>query len=166
MTRTDGFPSFVEAVVGRPVRGSWWAHEQSGPIFSLAEAIHDSNEVLSLKLIQGKVTFVHESLWPALARIVTDPEWREARRRKLSSDAARLLGSVERKGSVRLDPAHLKVGKELEPTLLVHSGSVHTEKGSHATLLSAWKRVFDADAMARSRKLSLDDAKSQLRMNV
>src|SRR5262245_27581043 len=162
MTRSDGYPSFADAVAGGPVRGSWWTHPRAGRIFRLSNVLHDSREVLAVKLVQGKVTFLHEALWPPLARVVTDDGWRKSIRSRLSPGAAGLLRAVERRGTLRLDKATIKSGKELEPTLLVHTGSVHTEKGSHATVLTSWKKFFDARTLALSKQLSLDEAKSRL----
>lgn len=151
-------PSLVEAIVGGPVKGSWWGHAKGRLIFELADALHDSKDVLSLKLVDGKVTFLHRSLWPALARVVDDKEGR----RRLSPSAKRLLTRVERSGSLRLDEAGLKGRKELESTLLVHSGNMHTEKGSHATVLTSWRKMFDAGTLTRSRRLTLDEALEKL----
>ena len=62
-------PSLVEAVAGEPVRGNWWSHPKSHEIFEVTRAIRDSNEVLVCRLIEGKVTFVHRRVWPALVRV-------------------------------------------------------------------------------------------------
>ena len=62
-------PSFAEFVAGEPIRGSWWGHPRGGDIFRLAEAVMDSGEVLVCKLVDGKVTYVHRRLWPALVRV-------------------------------------------------------------------------------------------------
>ena len=155
-------PSLVEAIAGGPVKGSWWGHPKGKLIFRLAESLHDSGEVLSLKLVEGKVTFLQEKLWAALARIVTDIAWRRAAGYGLSPDAGKLLRVVERRESLRLDKAGLKGRKELEASLLVHTGSMHTEKGSHTTVLTSWRRVFNADTLASSRRLSLAEALSLL----
>jgi hypothetical protein len=61
-------PSVAEAIAGEPVRGNWWAHRKSREIFALTRAIRDSNDVLVCRLIDGKITFVHRRLWPALVR--------------------------------------------------------------------------------------------------
>ena len=152
-------PSLIEAIVGSPVKGSWWAHPKGRLIFKLADAVHDSKDVLSLKLVDGKVTFLHRSLWPALARVVDDEE----RRRRLSPSARKLLARVERNGSLKADALISKKDRDaLERSLLVHSGSVHTEKGSHATVLTAWRKMFDADMIKRSRRLPLPEALEKL----
>jgi hypothetical protein len=62
-------PSLAERVAGGPIRGSWWGHPKGHEIFRLAEAVSDSGEVLVCKLIDGKVTYVHRRLWPALVRL-------------------------------------------------------------------------------------------------
>ena len=61
--------SLAEAVAGEPVRGSWWGHDKSHEIFAATQAVRASPEVLVCRLVQGKVTYVHRRLWPALARL-------------------------------------------------------------------------------------------------
>ncbi|HVH66411.1 MAG TPA: hypothetical protein VM716_00940 [Gemmatimonadales bacterium] len=62
-------PSLAEAVVGGPIRGSWWGHAKGKQIFWLTRALRDSPDVLVCRLVGGKVTFVHRRLWPALVRL-------------------------------------------------------------------------------------------------
>jgi hypothetical protein len=62
-------PSLAEAVVGGPIRGSWWAHPRGHEIFRVAETVSESPEVLVCKLVDDKVTFVHRRLWAALVRL-------------------------------------------------------------------------------------------------
>lgn len=61
-------PSFAQAVVGEPVRGSWWAHPRSHEIFALTRAVRDSDDVLVCRLVDGKVSYVHRRLWAPLVR--------------------------------------------------------------------------------------------------
>ena len=61
-------PSLAEFVAGQPVRGNWWSHPKSGEIFAVSRTIRDSDDVLVCRLINGKITFVHRRLWPALVR--------------------------------------------------------------------------------------------------
>ena len=62
-------PSLAEAIAGGPIRGSWWGHPKGGEIFRTASAVADSEDVLVCRLVDGKVTFVHRRLWPALVRL-------------------------------------------------------------------------------------------------
>jgi hypothetical protein len=61
--------SFAESVAGSRIRGSWWGHPKSHEIFILTRAIRDSKQVCVCRLIDGKITFVHRRLWPALFRV-------------------------------------------------------------------------------------------------
>jgi hypothetical protein len=61
-------PSLAEAIVGAPIRGSWWGHPRSHQIFELTRAVRDSPEILVCRLVDGKVTYVHRRLWPSLVR--------------------------------------------------------------------------------------------------
>jgi hypothetical protein len=62
-------PSLAEAVAGGRIRGSWWGHPKGKEIFRLARTLSDSPEVLVCKLVEGKVTYVHRRLWPALVKL-------------------------------------------------------------------------------------------------
>lgn len=62
-------PRLAEAIVNEPIRGSWWAHPKSRQIFVIFQAVTDSKDVLVCRLVNGKVTFVHRRLWPALVRV-------------------------------------------------------------------------------------------------
>jgi hypothetical protein len=64
-------PSLAEAVAGEPIRGSWWGHPKGREIFRVAEAVSESPDVLVCKLVDGKVTYVHRRLWPALVRLAS-----------------------------------------------------------------------------------------------
>jgi hypothetical protein len=61
-------PSLAEAIAGGPIRGSWWGHPNGHEIFRVASAISESADVLVCKLVDGKVTYVHRRLWPALVK--------------------------------------------------------------------------------------------------
>ncbi len=64
-------PSLAEAIAGGPIRGSWWAHPKGREIFRVAEAICESPVVLVCKLVDGKVTYIHRRLWPALVKLAS-----------------------------------------------------------------------------------------------
>ena len=62
-------PSLAEVIAGGLIRGSWWGHPQAHEIFNAAQAICESPEVLVCKFVDGKVTYVHRRLWPALVKL-------------------------------------------------------------------------------------------------
>ena len=62
-------PSLAEAIAGGPIRGSWWGHPKGHEIFRLTESISDDPDVLVCKLLDGKITYVHRRLWPALVKL-------------------------------------------------------------------------------------------------
>jgi hypothetical protein len=64
-------PSLAEEIAGGPIRGSWWGHPKGHEIFRVAESICESDEVLVCKLVDGKLTYVHRRLWPALVRLAS-----------------------------------------------------------------------------------------------
>lgn len=137
-------PSVTGILAGKPVSGSWWAHPHAQEMYAVLTSLDESVGVLQLKLISNKETFVHRSLWPALFAIATaKADWQTT---GLSARAKALFGKVETYGALRLDElgrgfdrkALSRAARELEERLLVHGQSVHTEKGSHSKILSAW----------------------------
>jgi hypothetical protein len=62
-------PNLAERIAGEPIHGSWWGHPKGKEIYRVADAISESDEILVCRLIEGKVTFVHRRLWPALVKL-------------------------------------------------------------------------------------------------
>ena len=62
-------PRLTEAILGAPIKGSWWAHPESRRIYRVLEEVSSSEEILVCRLVDGKITLVHRRLWPALVRL-------------------------------------------------------------------------------------------------
>ncbi len=164
------FADFVRAVAGGPVKGSWWGHPRGHEIFNLAGFVH--RESTFVKLVAGKETILHESVYPAFARVVTDEEWRRPRIAALSKEARALLRAVEKAGTLRVDElarkkgvkvsALSKVRNELRKALLVHADEEHTEKGHHVTVLVAWGKWVTPGVAKAAKKLSLEEALAEI----
>ncbi len=134
-----GVPCFVEAVIGARPNGSWWGHPEGKRIYRLAEALLDSGEVVSLKLVDGKATWVHRSLWPQVLAVVTDASWRAASLGALPASARRLVKRVEAHGEAQ--PARATEAddvKRVEAACLVRVTSAHTDRGRHEKRLESW----------------------------
>ena len=61
-------PSLADRIAGGPFRGSWWGHARAQEMFRIFDVVCDSRDVLTCRLVDGKMTFVHRRLWPALVR--------------------------------------------------------------------------------------------------
>jgi hypothetical protein len=61
-------PTFADFVARERVT-RWWSHPKSKLIFALTRAIRDSPDVLTCRLVDGKVTYVHRRLWAALVKL-------------------------------------------------------------------------------------------------
>lgn len=147
MLQDASLPSVVTIVAGAPVKGSWWGHARGHAIFNASQAIEEHADVAVAKLVDGKVTYLHRRLWPALVAAGSErAPWQTA---GLSPPARALLAAVDKRGSVRTDlaPGTLKnpgrgaskAALELEKRLLIASEEVHTETGAHAKHLEAWR---------------------------
>lgn len=145
----------IDQVAGEPVRGSWWGHPAGQAIFRALEALREDPDVFLCKLVAGKQTYVHRRLWPALVRVQAEATQWPA----LSAAARRLLARVEREGAVE---ATGRLRLELEQSLRVVARSEHTASGAHAVMLTPFREHFPAAMHAAARRLSLDEARSQL----
>ncbi|MBA3464677.1 MAG: hypothetical protein H0T46_32390 [Deltaproteobacteria bacterium] len=65
-------PSLAEAIAGESIVGSWWSHPKAQVIFDALSDIDDDVDIRCFKLVDGKVTFVHRRLWPALVRLARE----------------------------------------------------------------------------------------------
>jgi hypothetical protein len=83
-------PSLAEAIAGGAIRGSWWSHPCSHEIFELTQGIRHREDVLVCRIVDGKITFVHRRLWPALVCVAKRlPKKRLAQVREVHSDSGR-----------------------------------------------------------------------------
>jgi hypothetical protein len=161
-------PSVAGLVAGERVRGSWWGHPKGKTIYAVATGLEDDEGVTIARLVDGKVTYVHRRLWPALAAVAcSDEPWQK---RALSPAARTLLAAVERAGELRTD--HRGDGSlrkeavlQLEQRLLVRSDEVHTESGAHAKRLEAWTRWADRHVPPSARP-PVEAARRQLEQAV
>ncbi len=62
-------PTLAHGVVGEPIRGSWWSHPKAHSVHAATREARDSGDILTCRVVRGKVTLVHRRLWPALVRI-------------------------------------------------------------------------------------------------
>jgi hypothetical protein len=60
----------VTLMAGERVKGSWWSHPRAHEIFDAIEHLPE-DQVIATKLVGGKVTFIHHSLWPDLLAVAT-----------------------------------------------------------------------------------------------
>jgi hypothetical protein len=147
-------PSVTALVAGQPIAGSWWGHPRGQDIYALLVALESGAGALSPKLINGKVTFVHERLWPALLGVLDSR--RSGERAALSPLAQLISDRIARHGRVRgaelrdLAPAaQLKQAvAALESRLLVHVTSEHTPSGAHERVLCSWAAWENAQPRA------------------
>ena len=139
-------PSLASIVAGEPVRGSWWGHAKGHAIYHVAEELYEHADVVAVKLIGGKITYIHCNLWPALLSIgIAQEPWQLD---NLPDTARTLLARVTNEHVLRTD--HLRniesfkakslseSIRTLEKRLLVYTESIHTETGAHAKVLETW----------------------------
>jgi hypothetical protein len=162
-------PSVAGLVAHEPIRGSWWGHPRGHDIFQATEQLATHPDVIACKLISGKVTYVHRSLWHALFAVAKSRETWQLNR--ISPSARALLSKVTRKRIMRTDrlpefrraksKAPGKAARELEKRLLVYSEEIHTETGAHAKVLETWEHWAKRIGLAR-QKTTAAQAKEQL----
>ena len=63
-------PSVAAEVAGQPIRGSWWAHPKGQEIFHVLAKLDEDEDIVTTRLIDGKLTMIHKRFWPALAALM------------------------------------------------------------------------------------------------
>ncbi len=139
----SSLPNVATLVAGEKVSGSWWSHKAAQRIFVVSEMLEDHADVLLLKLVSNKVTFVHRELWGRVYSIgVAREDWQLS---KLSPAAKQLLKALDDQGSLltnnlgkEFGPKPAETVRELESRLLLHASQIHTESGAHAKVIETW----------------------------
>jgi hypothetical protein len=150
------FPNVTALLAGETVRGSWWAHPRAHEMYRVASELRTHPDVLAIKLVSGKITFIHRPLWMAVLAIGTAREpWQM---RGLSKGASALLRKSDQE--TRLMSSG-DVVRELEARLLVHAESVHTERGFHRKEVRSWKSWADSVRLGPVA-LTAEEGKAQL----
>ena len=150
--------ALIDVIAGEPVRGSWWGHPAGHAIFRALEALREDEDVFLCKLLEGKQTYVHRRLWPALLRLQGESSLWPA----LSPKARRLLARVRREEAVQ---ATGSLRLELERTLRVVARSVHTAAGAHAVVLSEFGVHFTPAHRRAASRLTLAEARAALALH-
>jgi len=152
-------PSVTTIVSGEPVKASWWAHPLAHTIFFALRDLADHPDVLLLKLVAGKDTFIHRKLWPEIVAIALAREpWQTQR---LSPEALALFKEVSSVGTLDSEGTTARL---LETRLLVHGIQVHSHEGSHRKRLETWQhwakragQPLDDLPEPREAKLTLEE---------
>ena len=157
MAWDSNLPSLTHLVAEEKVRGSWWAHERAHAIFHVAQMLVDHPDVLNMKLLSGKVTYVHRELWSRIYSIgVARDDWQL---KNLSPNARALLKALDEAGTIQTYKLRQEFGprpgdtaRELESRLLLHAEQIHTESGKHAKVIETWDAwATRADFRARAK---------------
>jgi hypothetical protein len=150
------FPNVTALLAGATVRGSWWAHPKAHEMYRVASGLRAHPDVLTIKLISGKITFIHRPLWMAVFTVGTAREpWQM---RGLSKEAAALLRKSDKEASLMSSGDAVR---ELEARILVHAQSMHTERGFHRKELRSWKSWADSVRLG-PMALTAAEGKAQL----
>ena len=150
------FPNVTALLAGETVRGSAWAHPKAHEMYRVALELRAHPDVLTIKLVSGKITFIHRPLWMAVVAIgMAHEPWQM---RRLSTEAAGLLRKSDQEASLMSSGDAVR---ELEARLLVHAQSVHTERGFHRKQVRSWKSWADSVQLGPVA-LTPEEGKAQL----
>lgn len=152
LLQDKSFPNIVSKIVGEDIVGSWWGHPLANPIYNGLQWLEENHSVLVLKLISGKVTYIHESLFLDMYSVVQAPRgWQT---KKLKDDELKLLKYISKKKKITSnDPKLAELAKDpkkgltkLETNLLVFSSEEHTDSGKHIKEFKVWQDspIFNA----------------------
>jgi hypothetical protein len=62
----------AEFIAGESIRGSWWGHAAGKEIYEILNVLDESPDIVTTRLINGKVTLVHSRVWPAIVRVADE----------------------------------------------------------------------------------------------
>ena len=132
-------------------------------MFRVLTTLGEHPDILVTKLLLGKDTFVHRTLWPAFLAVASAREpWQLT---GLSAPARSLLARVATSAApVRSAGA---ATKELFARLLVHATEVHTDAGRHEIAVQSWSSwraqasVVPLDSVDDARRV-LEEASRRL----
>jgi hypothetical protein len=158
-------PAVAQHLAG-PISGSWWGHAAGGRIYAAANALEAHPDVLVVRLVSRKVTFVHRRLWPALLRAAVDGgPWQK---RGLTADARTLLEALGDTPLRAEAPGVALVGKPgpamklLVERLLARGWEEHTPSGAHARRIESWKPWAEREKVVPGDRAALDAAAKRL----
>ncbi len=153
------------------MRGSWWGHPSGGAIHNESNKLADRTDVVVLKLLNGKVTFALDKLWPHIYAVGTCGEpWQIS---GMNPQSRRLLELVRRNGLIRTDDPRSRLAAgprvavaalDLERRLLVIGAQAHTQSGRHAKALESWPHW--ARRIKLASRVPLAGAKAELEQRV
>jgi hypothetical protein len=130
----------IQILTGEFPRGSWWSHPDAHRIYDILQDVEGHPDLLSTKLLSGKVTFVHRRLWPALLAVVAVTPRETWQVTGLSPGASQWLAALDQAAlsvSEVAQPSRTII-KEVEARLLARGESIHTSEGRHETRLEPW----------------------------
>jgi hypothetical protein len=168
LLETDrAFPSLVALAAGGPVKGTWWAHPLANEIYMLGQRLMDERDVMFIRLVTGKMTYVHRRLWRPLYAIATARQsWQFA---DLPKTTKSMLQMLDRRGNLRMDELRSsRTAKErgaaariLETRLLVFGDDVHTDSGAHVKRIETWPHWAERVELDASKLSSVEDARRE-----
>lgn len=169
LLETDrAFPNLVAHVAGGPFKGTWWAHPLANEIYMLGQRLMDHRDVLFIRLVTGKMTYVHRRLWRPLYAIATARQpWQLA---ELPRTAKSMLQMADRLGALRMDEIRSsRTAKELgvdarilESRMLVFGDDVHTDSGAHVKRIETWLLWAKRVELGTAKLPSVDGARREL----
>lgn len=65
-------PNVAQYIAGERIRGSWWGHPAGKEIYEILNALDDSPEIVTTRLVNAKVTLIHARVWPAIVRVADE----------------------------------------------------------------------------------------------
>ena len=135
LLKDPALPNLCRLVAGARCEGHGWRTRVLKRSLRSMMLRRDHPDVLLLKLISRKVTYVHRPLWPQIVAIGRARAlWQT---KDLSTLSRKLLAEVDR---VPVEPGRDKAAaaKELDARMLVFIAQFHSESGAHLLRLESW----------------------------
>jgi hypothetical protein len=173
LSPTENLPSVAKFIGGKNVTAKWWSHPKGNEIHNASQVLFSDPDILALKLVEGKVTFVHRTLWPILLSLALNPERKLSQTSSLDDSAEKLLTLVNSSPTLRLDflapdwkggAKRLKRDRvKLENRGLALTHDEHTDQGIHQTVIESWEHFRKRNKIKTSELPSVFEATSILK---
>lgn len=136
-------------------------------MYNLSNELMDAIDILALKLINKKITFLSQTHWSEVVAAGREKApWQMV---KLTPAHRNVLDLVDSAGCLQADDLRFKksvaevgkIGSKLEERLLIFSESVHTESGKHIRVLKSWDHLL-RERKFKAKKITPEKAMQSL----
>lgn len=137
------FPNIIQLITGDTCKGSWWSHPQANSIYNGLAWLADNSSIFTVKLLDGKMTYLHENLLNDFYTIVMKPrDWQLKKLKQSDLEVFNVIKTNKKISSDDIQYKTIEIKKSLarlEKKLLIQGTEQHTKSGKHIKIYHRWK---------------------------